>query len=232
MNKGTAVVILIVVLGGGYGLGRLATRGKDDGGNTASASVAKPSAADSKNAVGIGDGVERVRVPLEGPAKGPADAKVNIVVFSDFQCPFCSRVVPTIDKIEKEYGNEVRVFFRHNPLPFHQDAPLASEAALAAEAQGKFWQMHDKLFANQQNIKRPDLEKYAQELGLDMGKFKAGARQRHGQGAHRRGHGGRASRSACRGRRTSSSTAATSRARSRSRSSRRSSTTRSAAPTS
>ena len=173
MNKGTAVVILVVVLGGGYGLGRLATRGKDDGGNTAAASTAKPSAADSKNAVGIGDGVDRVRVPLDGPSKGPADAKVNMVVFSDFQCPFCSRVVPTIEKIEKDYGKQVRIFFRHNPLPFHQDAPLASEAAIAAEAQGKFWQMHDKLFANQQNIKRPDLEKYAQEIGLDMGKFKA-----------------------------------------------------------
>jgi protein-disulfide isomerase len=82
-------------------------------------------------------------------------------------------VVPTLAQIEKEYGKQVRVFFRHNPLPFHADAPLAAEAAVAAEQQGKFWEMHDKLFANQQNIKRPDLEKYAQEIGLDMGKFKA-----------------------------------------------------------
>jgi protein-disulfide isomerase len=117
-------------------------------------------------------GVDRVRVPAEGPSKGPADAKVTIVEFSDFQCPFCSRVVPTIDKIEKDYPSQVRVVFRHNPLPFHQDAPLAAEAAVAAEAQGKFWQMHDKLFANQTALKRPDLEKYAQEIGLDVGKFK------------------------------------------------------------
>jgi len=173
MSKGTAIIVLMVVLGGGFLLGKAVTRDKDgSGGNTATASMAKPSAADSKNAAGIGDGPERVRVPLEGPSKGPANAKVNMVVFSDFQCPFCSRVVPTIDKIEKEYGNQVRIFFRHNPLPFHQDAPLASEAAVAAEAQGKFWQMHDKLFANQQNLKRPDLEKYAQEIGLDVGKFK------------------------------------------------------------
>ena len=98
---------------------------------------------------------------------------MTVVEFSDFQCPFCSRVVPTLHQIEKEYGNKVRVIFRHNPLPFHADAPLAAEAAVAAQAQGKFWEMHDKLFANQQNIKRPDLEKYAQELGLDVGKFKA-----------------------------------------------------------
>src|SRR5262249_30875711 len=107
-----------------------------------------------------------------GPSKGPATAKVNIVEFSDFQCPFCSRVVDTLHKIEKDYPTQVRVYFRHNPLPFHPDAPLAAEAAVAAEAQGKFWEMHDKMFANQQSIKRPDLEKYAQEIGLDVGKFK------------------------------------------------------------
>jgi protein-disulfide isomerase len=114
----------------------------------------------------------RVKVPLEGPSKGPATAKVNIVEFSDFQCPFCSRVVPTIEQIEKAYPNDVRIFFRHNPLPFHPNAPLAAEAAVAAQAQGKFWEMHDKMFANQQNILRPDLEKYAGQIGLDVGKFK------------------------------------------------------------
>ena len=169
MNKGTVLALLVVVLGGGYGIGRLVVKDK---GGTASASAKTPSAA-AKEIAGASDGVDRVRVPLEGAAKGPADAKVNIVTFSDFQCPFCSRVVPTLAQIEKEYGNKVRVFFRHNPLPFHADAPLASEAAIAAEAQGKFWEMHDKLFANQQNLKRPDLEKYAGEIGLDVGKFKA-----------------------------------------------------------
>jgi protein-disulfide isomerase len=114
----------------------------------------------------------RVRVPLDGPSKGPATAKVNIVEFSDFQCPFCSRVVPTLEQIEKAYPNDVRIFFRHNPLPFHPNAPLAAEAAVAAQAQGKFWEMHDKMFANQQSILRPDLEKYAADIGLDVGKFK------------------------------------------------------------
>jgi protein-disulfide isomerase len=166
MNKGTVLILLVVVLGGGYGLGRLATRGhdKDDSGASAAKMANEPS--------GPSDGVDRVRVPLEGPSTGPSTARVNIVEFSDFQCPFCSRVVPTIQKIEKDYPNQVRIFFRHNPLPFHQNAPLAAEAAVAAEAQGKFWEMHDKLFANQQNLQRADLEKYAQEIGLDMNRFK------------------------------------------------------------
>src|SRR2546421_11745420 len=72
----------------------------------------------------------------------------------------------------KATPDKLRIYFRHFPLPFHPDAPLASEAALAADAQGKFWEMHDKLFANQQAIKRPDHERYAQEMGLDMAKFK------------------------------------------------------------
>jgi len=168
MNKGTVLALLVVVLGGGYGLGKLVIKDK---GNTATASakIAMPGA----NEKAPSDGVDRVRVPPEGATKGGANAKVTIVEFSDFQCPFCSRVVPTLHQIEKEYGDKVRVVFRHNPLPFHGDAPLAAEAAVAAQAQGKFWEMHDKLFANQQAIKRPDLEKYAGEIGLDVGKFKA-----------------------------------------------------------
>ncbi|HXI57428.1 MAG TPA: thioredoxin domain-containing protein [Polyangia bacterium] len=174
MSKGTAVVLMVVALAGGYGLKSLVTSDSDKGDKKEAAQGSAPkAAAPAPVADKAADGVERFRVPLEGPARGPASAKVNIVAFSDFQCPFCSRVVPTIDKLMKDYPTQVRFYFRHNPLEFHQDAPLASQAALAAEAQGKFWEMHDKLFANQQNIKRPDLEKYAKELGLDMGKFKS-----------------------------------------------------------
>jgi protein-disulfide isomerase len=166
MNKGTIVLLSVGIAGGAFALGTMTTRGGKTG-EESTAAVAPPKPGE------VGDGVDRFRVPLEGPAKGPATAKVNIVAFSDFQCPFCSRVVATIEKIEKEYPNDVRIFFRHNPLPFHPNAPLAAEAAVAAESQGKFWQMHDKMFANQQNILRPDLEKYAGEIGLDVGKFKA-----------------------------------------------------------
>ncbi len=112
----------------------------------------------------------------ESPFKGPENAKVVIQEFSDFQCPFCSRVNPTIQQILETYPKDVKVVWRNMPLPFHADAPLAAEAAYEAFQQGgnkAFWKFHDKLFANQQALKQPDLEKYAQELGLDMGKFKA-----------------------------------------------------------
>jgi protein-disulfide isomerase len=109
----------------------------------------------------------------DAPVKGPASAPVTVIEFSDFQCPFCGRVNPTLKQIEDEYKGKVKIAFRNLPLPFHDKAHLAAEAALAANEQGKFWQMHDKLFANQQALARPDLEKYAEELGLNMSKFKA-----------------------------------------------------------
>jgi protein-disulfide isomerase len=117
--------------------------------------------------------VRKVDVPDDSPARGPKAAKVTIVLWSDFQCPFCSRVVPTMKQIEDTYAKDARIVFRHQPLPFHNNAKIAAEASMAAHDQGKFWPMHDKLFANQQALDRASLERYAQELGLDVGKFKA-----------------------------------------------------------
>ena len=114
------------------------------------------------------------KVPVgDSFSKGPDDALVTIIEFSDFQCPFCSRANPTLDKVAEEYGKKVRVVFKHQPLPFHKDARLASKYALAAGKQGKFWQMHDKLFANNKALKESDLKNYASELGLDQGKIDA-----------------------------------------------------------
>ncbi len=117
--------------------------------------------------------VYNVKINPGDAFKGPKNAPITIAVFSEFQCPFCSRILPTIKQVHEKYGDKVKVVFKHNPLSFHKDAPLASEAALAAGAQGKFWEFHDVLFKNQRALKRPELEKYAQELGLNMGKFKA-----------------------------------------------------------
>jgi protein-disulfide isomerase len=107
------------------------------------------------------------------PIKGNKDAAVTLAVFSEFQCPFCSRIKPTFDKVEETYGDKVRIVFKHNPLPFHKDAFKASEASMCAMEEGKFWEMHDKLFANMKALKVADLEKYAGELGLNPEKFKA-----------------------------------------------------------
>ena len=114
------------------------------------------------------------KVPVgDSYQKGSDDALVTIVEFSDFQCPFCARVLPTLSKIEKNYGEDVRVVFKHQPLPFHRDAPLASEYALAAGEQGKFWEMHDKLFEHQKELKEDNLKQYAKELNLDQAKIDA-----------------------------------------------------------
>ena len=107
------------------------------------------------------------------PTLGAADAKVKVAVFSDFQCPYCSRVVEPLHEVEKAYGGRVALVFKHFPLPFHENAMLAAEAADAAGAQGKFWEMHDKMFANQKKLSRADLEGYASDIGLDVAKFKA-----------------------------------------------------------
>lgn len=105
-------------------------------------------------------------------AFGPEDAKVQIVEFSDFQCPYCSRAAKTTEKIKEKYSDKVRFVFRNFPLSFHQHARLAAQAAMAAGAQGKFWEYHDLVFANQRALERGDLEKYAAQLKLDMNSFK------------------------------------------------------------
>ncbi len=107
------------------------------------------------------------------PAIGPADAKVTIVEFSDFQCPFCARVNPTLEEIKKKYPKDVRVVFRQQPLPMHKEAPGAARASLAAHKQGKFWEMHDALFANARELNDAKFEELAKGLGLDLAKFKA-----------------------------------------------------------
>ena len=103
--------------------------------------------------------------------KGNPNALVTIVEFSDYQCPFCSRVEPTVQKILEEYPNDVRVVFTHNPLAFHKDAKLAAQAAYAAGKQGKFWEMHKILFENQKSLQRDKLVEYASQIGLDNAQF-------------------------------------------------------------
>lgn len=107
------------------------------------------------------------------PYKGNADALVTIVVFSEFQCPFCARVNPTLDEILKKYGDDVRIVFKNLPLDFHDRAEPAARAALAAGEQGKFWEFHDIAFENQRTLTDENFEKWAAQLNLDIEKFKA-----------------------------------------------------------
>lgn len=116
--------------------------------------------------------------PADSPAKGAKTAKIVIQEFSDFECPFCGRVNPTLKQVLDEFGSEVKIVWRNLPLPFHKNAPLAAEAAYEIYKQKgdkAFWEYHDKLFANQKapgGIERENLEKFATEAGADMAAFK------------------------------------------------------------
>lgn len=107
------------------------------------------------------------------PSTGPDGAKVKIIEYSDFQCPYCSRAAQTMKQVVEIYGEQVQLTFRNFPLSFHQYAQKAAEASECANLQGKFWEMHDKIFANQQKMEIDNLKQYAQELKLNMQKFNA-----------------------------------------------------------
>jgi protein-disulfide isomerase len=97
---------------------------------------------------------------------------VTIVEFSDFQCPFCQRVAPTLKRVRDAYGDRVRIVWKDFPLTsIHPQAFKASEAAQCAHEQGKFWDYHDRLFANQQALQVESLKKYAADAGLDAARF-------------------------------------------------------------
>ena len=107
----------------------------------------------------------------DSPFKGPKDAPITVVVFNDFQCPFSKRSQSTTKQLMDAYPNQIKLAFKNFPLGFHKQAMIAAEAALAAGAQGKFWEMHDKIFADQKQINIDTLKGYAKELNLDMSAF-------------------------------------------------------------
>jgi protein-disulfide isomerase len=114
----------------------------------------------------------REKVADEGfPSKGPAKAKVVVVEFSDFQCPYCQRAEPVVEQVLKTYGDRIRFVYRHYPLPNHPNAHPAAEAAACAEQQGRFWQYHQVLFENPNRLSNDDLKAHAQTAGLDVAAF-------------------------------------------------------------
>jgi protein-disulfide isomerase len=119
--------------------------------------------------------LEPFRVTLDNdraPAMGPADAKVTLVEFSDFQCPFCGRFFSTLKQVEDKYAGKVRIVYRQYPIPsLHANALKAAEASLCANEQGKFWELHDLMFQEQNLLTIKDLKTKAGRLGLDQKKF-------------------------------------------------------------
>lgn len=113
----------------------------------------------------------KVQVAADGPAKGPKTAKVTIVEFSDFQCPYCSRGKKVMEEVVAKYGDKVRLVFRDFPLDFHDKAQKAAEAGQCANDQGKFWAMHDWMFDNQQSLDIPALKGAAKTMGMDSTAF-------------------------------------------------------------
>jgi Na+/H+ antiporter NhaA len=122
-------------------------------------------------AVDVDDEVDHVR--------GPLDAPVTLVEYGDFECPYCGRAEPVVRQLAQAFGDELRFVFRHLPLvEVHEHALTAAHAAEAAAAQGRFWEMHDLLFAHQDALIYPDLMRYAAELGLDVDRFGEDLRSR------------------------------------------------------
>ena len=108
----------------------------------------------------------------EAPGEGSSSPKVVLVEFADYECPHCKRFQPVLRQILDEFRGDVRMYFKHYPLPQHTNARLAAEAAVGAQRQGKFWPYQEKLWENQDNLNPAELEKFAKELGLDMAKFR------------------------------------------------------------
>jgi protein-disulfide isomerase len=108
------------------------------------------------------------------PVRGPKDAPITLITFSDFQCPYCARLEKTLARLGEEYGDRMRIVWKDAPnLEFHKDAMLAHQAGRAAAEQGRFWEMHDQIFRRPYLLDRATFEKYAREMGLDMERFRA-----------------------------------------------------------
>jgi protein-disulfide isomerase len=186
MSRNLAILLAALLLGAsvvaaGVLVQRPLTRGVDElaglRGEIASLEEAvkasAPAAARQAARPNVPDPNQRYEVKTEGsPVLGSPEAVVEIVEFSDFQCPFCSRVTPTLKQVQKDYGDRVRIVFKHLPLGMHPKAPDAHAAAEAAHRQGKFWEMHDAIFANQQQMAPEKYVEYATQLGLDLERFK------------------------------------------------------------
>lgn len=167
MKKESVVLVVVAAALVAFGAGRL-SKSVSERPQAAPAAVANDTAAAAAPAAGAATN----GIPATMPWKGAANGLVTIIEVSDFQCPFCSRVGPTLKKLQENFPNDLRIVWANQPLSFHDKAKGAAIAALAAHRQGKFWEMHDKLFANQQQLSDAQYEVWAKEIGLDVEKWK------------------------------------------------------------
>ncbi len=117
---------------------------------------------------------DAVQIPVAGsPSVGPANAKITIVEFSDFQCPYCAVAIGEINALLKAYPTQVKLIFKQFPLEIHPQADLAAAAAIAAHKQGKFWPMHDAMFAHRNDLSRKSILLMAKENGLNVDRFES-----------------------------------------------------------
>ena len=122
----------------------------------------------------MSDGELTPPVSARDHAAGPEDAPVTLVEYGDYECPYCGMAYPIVKRAQQDLGSRLRFVFRNFPLAeSHPHARLAAEAAEAAGAQGKFWEMHDLLFENQAHLKDKDLYRYAGQVGLDLVRYTA-----------------------------------------------------------
>jgi Na+:H+ antiporter, NhaA family len=117
--------------------------------------------------------------PARDHLRGSLDAAVTLVEYADFQCPYCGDAYPVVLELLERFRDRLRFVFRHLPMPeLHPHAPAAAEAAEAAGAQGRFWEMHDRLFTHQLELGDADLRGHAQAIGLDLERFDRELRER------------------------------------------------------
>jgi protein-disulfide isomerase len=113
-------------------------------------------------------------VPIDGsPTKGPDSAPITIIEFADFECPFCAIMAPQLDKAFDDRKGQIRFVFKFFPLASHPHGEACARAGIAASNQGKFWEMHHKMFANREHLEQSDLDSYAKDVGIDLNKFHA-----------------------------------------------------------
>jgi protein-disulfide isomerase len=170
-----ALILGASILGGAYLLAMSIDRGSaqlTDLNESLKIAAAAPAAAARPSGPRRPDPKKIHKIELgDAPILGSKSAKITIVEWADFQCPFCVRVNPTLEQIRKEYGDKVRFAFKHLPLSMHSKARAAHGASEAAHRHGKFWEMHDRIFAKPKDLSPATYLRYANEMGLDIDQY-------------------------------------------------------------